>query len=203
MYKILGGDGKEYGPIAVDTLRQWIAEGRANAQTQVFPEGGASWVALGTLPEFAPSFAAPLTPGPAPVDASRAAQMINGPAIGLIVTASLGALAQVLSAVVNILQLTGTMASPMGQGQNEMPAWMGMMSGGLGLVFNAIGLITAVLVFMGATKMRKLESYNFAMAATIIAMVPCISPCCYVGLPIGIWALVQLMKPEVKAAFKA
>ena len=39
--------------------------------------------------------------------------------------------------------------------------------------------------------------------ATIIAMVPCISPCCLVGLPIGIWALVVLMKPEVKAAFRA
>ena len=32
-------------------------------------------------------------------------------------------------------------------------------------------------------------------------MVPCISPCCLVGLPIGIWALVVLNKPEVKGSF--
>ena len=31
MYKILGGDGKEYGPVLADTLRQWVREGRANA----------------------------------------------------------------------------------------------------------------------------------------------------------------------------
>jgi hypothetical protein len=31
--------------------------------------------------------------------------------------------------------------------------------------------------------------------------VPCISPCCLVGLPIGIWALVVLNKPEVKSSF--
>ena len=48
---------------------------------------------------------------------------------------------------------------------------------------------------------KKLESYTFAIIATIIAMVPCISPCCIVGLPIGIWALVVLNKPEVKGAF--
>lgn len=206
MYKILGGDGKEYGPISADTLRQWIGEGRANAQTQVLPEGGSSWVALGTLPDFAPSFAAPMASAPPAADPLQAAQMLNGPAVGLIVTAALGALAQLLSAVINILQMTGTMVGPLGRGQAgqaEMPAWIGAMSGGLGLVFNAIGLIMAVVVFMGAKKMQKLENYNFAMTATIIAMVPCISPCCYVGLPIGIWALVQLVKPEVKAAFKA
>jgi len=59
MYKILGGDGKEYGPISADTVRVWISEGRANAQTQVLPEGGAIWVALGQLAEFAGLFHAP------------------------------------------------------------------------------------------------------------------------------------------------
>ena len=60
MYKILGGDGKEYGPISADTLRQWIAEGRANSQTQVQAEGTSAWVALGTVPEFAALFRNPL-----------------------------------------------------------------------------------------------------------------------------------------------
>ena len=53
MYKILGGDGKEYGPISADTLRQWVNEGRANAQTQVQPEGSTSWQPLSAIPEFA------------------------------------------------------------------------------------------------------------------------------------------------------
>jgi hypothetical protein len=49
-------------------------------------------------------------------------------------------------------------------------------------------------------KMKKLERYGLAMTASILAMLPC-SLCCVLGLPIGIWALVVLMKPEVKSAF--
>ena len=64
MYKIIGADGKEYGPVTTEQLRQWITEGRANAQTHVQSEGGTEWKPLGTLPEFAGVFAAP-QPGPA------------------------------------------------------------------------------------------------------------------------------------------
>jgi predicted PurR-regulated permease PerM len=77
-----------------------------------------------------------------------------------------------------------------------------MMSGGIGIVTSLIGLAMAVVVFMGASKMKNLQSYGFAMAATVIAMIPCIGPCCILGLPIGIWALVILLKPEVKGAFQ-
>ncbi len=38
MYKIIGADGKEYGPVTSEQVRQWITEGRANAQTKVQPE---------------------------------------------------------------------------------------------------------------------------------------------------------------------
>jgi hypothetical protein len=38
------------------------------------------------------------------------------------------------------------------------------------------------------------------MAAAIMAMIPC-NCCCLLGLPFGIWALVMLMKPEVKSQF--
>ena len=52
MYKIIGADGKEYGPISAEGLRQWIAEGRANAQTKVQVEGSVEWKRLEELPEF-------------------------------------------------------------------------------------------------------------------------------------------------------
>ncbi len=64
MYKIIGGDQKEYGPVSADQLRAWIAEGRVNAQTRVQPDGSTDWVALGTLPEFTGSFGAKLPPPP-------------------------------------------------------------------------------------------------------------------------------------------
>jgi uncharacterized membrane protein len=53
MYKIIGGDGKEYGPISAEQVRQWIAEGRANAQTPVQAAGSTEWKPLSSFPEFA------------------------------------------------------------------------------------------------------------------------------------------------------
>ena len=53
MYKIIGVDGNEYGPVTPEQLRQWIAEGRVHEQTKVQVEGGTEWRILGGLPEFA------------------------------------------------------------------------------------------------------------------------------------------------------
>ena len=77
MYKIIGADGKSYGPITVGQLKQWISEGRANAQTQALADGATEWKALGVLPEFAGHFA-PLIPpviGPMKPGTSTAGQL--------------------------------------------------------------------------------------------------------------------------------
>lgn len=67
MYKIIGADQKEYGPVTADQIRQWIAEGRANAQTMVRREGETEWKPLSGYPEFAPSLgAAPAPAAPPP-----------------------------------------------------------------------------------------------------------------------------------------
>jgi len=52
MYKILGADQKEYGPVSAEQLNQWIKEGRADAGTKVQREGTTEWVPLAALPEF-------------------------------------------------------------------------------------------------------------------------------------------------------
>ena len=39
MYKIIGADKKEYGPVTGDQLRHWISEGRVNSQTLARAEG--------------------------------------------------------------------------------------------------------------------------------------------------------------------
>jgi len=62
MYRIIGTDGKSYGPITVEQLKQWIREGRANAQTQALAEGATEWKPLGALPEFVSHFAPPVPP---------------------------------------------------------------------------------------------------------------------------------------------
>ena len=66
LYKIIGADGKEYGPVTTEQVRDWIAEGRANAQTKVQAEGGTDWKPLSEFPEFAEALAAKPAPSAPP-----------------------------------------------------------------------------------------------------------------------------------------
>ena len=67
MFTIIGSDGKEYGPISGDQLRQWIREGRAGGSTRVRRPGDDNWVSLNSMSEFADVFQAPpLSPGTMP-----------------------------------------------------------------------------------------------------------------------------------------
>jgi hypothetical protein len=70
MYRILGADGRQYGPVTADQIRRWIAEGRANAQTQTLAEGALEWKPLNALPEFAGHFGATVPPPINPVTSS-------------------------------------------------------------------------------------------------------------------------------------
>jgi polyferredoxin len=62
MYKIIGADQNQYGPVSAEEMRQWIAEGRVNAQTLIQAEGQADWRPLSSFPEFA-TVAQPLPSG--------------------------------------------------------------------------------------------------------------------------------------------
>ena len=59
MYKILGSDGNEYGPLSAEKIKQWISEERVEKKTPVLPDGAEDWVFLSSLPEFEQVFASP------------------------------------------------------------------------------------------------------------------------------------------------
>jgi hypothetical protein len=69
MYRIIGGDEKEYGPVTAEDLRRWVAEGRLNAQSLVQAEGSSEWKQLSTFPEFADLLRAQASPPPLPTAA--------------------------------------------------------------------------------------------------------------------------------------
>ena len=52
MFTIIGGDGKEYGPVTVDQIRAWITSGRANLDTQAKALGTDEWRRVGDFAEF-------------------------------------------------------------------------------------------------------------------------------------------------------
>ncbi|HUZ06864.1 MAG TPA: DUF4190 domain-containing protein [Candidatus Paceibacterota bacterium] len=73
MYKIIGQDGKEYGPITAAQLRQWIAENRVESRTPVFADGAKDWTFVGLLPEFAGLFPAGAPQIPPPIHGTSTA----------------------------------------------------------------------------------------------------------------------------------
>ena len=204
MYKILGGDGKEYGPVTADQVRQWVTEGRATGATLVQKEGTTDWKPLSSFADFSTLAGAPsLSVAAAMPKAINAAQAVQGPAIALMIFAILCILGGVFSLIAIAFNFGFEGLTSMNNPDVERFVQMtkGMTSGPTGILSNMVGLLLAGLVLFGALKMRKLENYGLVMAATIVAMLPCNCPCCCLGMPIGIWSLVILMKPEVKAAF--
>ena len=53
MYKIIGVDRVEYGPVDSDQVNQWIREGRVNEQTLVQEAGANQWKPITEIPKFA------------------------------------------------------------------------------------------------------------------------------------------------------
>ena len=76
-YLIIGGDGKEYGPVTADDVQHWLAEGRLNAQSLAKAESDAEFRPLEKFPEFAALFApaAPATIGLSKPNAASVAAM--------------------------------------------------------------------------------------------------------------------------------
>jgi hypothetical protein len=217
MYTIVGGDGQRYGPVSADQLRQWVAQGRANGQTLTYREGG-DWRALSTYPEFA-DLAAPRSgitpasqPGPMPGSAPEVPaamevgpttqtvrSMIQVPGVLLAVTGGIGVALYALNLIMRMLG-HGMTPPPLGTGP-ELDWLFDFFASGAGAALDVVWLGLSVVVLIGGLQMLQLRRYTFCLCTAILAMLPCISPCCCIGLPAGIWALVILSKPEVRSAF--
>jgi hypothetical protein len=208
-YTIIGGDQKPYSSVTPDDIRRWIADGRLNAESFAKEENDTEWRPLSAFPEFADVFAASSAPPPpfgspevvASEGHDAALQRVKGPAIGLKVTAIVGLVLVAVGLVINILTLSGFHIGPQQIYDPQVQKLINTLGGGLGIVQDIITGVIGVIVLIGAAKMQKLQNYQFALTASIVAIVPCISPCCVFGLPFGIWALVVLNKPEVKSQF--
>lgn len=60
MYRMIGVDGKEYGPVTLEQLRQWMTEGRVFGQTLVKGEGTGGWIPAAQMPELFPAAVPPV-----------------------------------------------------------------------------------------------------------------------------------------------
>jgi hypothetical protein len=155
MYKILGGDQKEYGPVTAEQVRDWIVQRRANAQTMVQAENSTEWKPLSACPEFASALTA--TP---PVATATAAAIEDNPMSKVVpyknpkalvayylaifsLIPCVGLLLGMAALILGILGLKAANAHPSAHG--KVHAWVGIILGGLCAAGNLVGLVLIIV----------------------------------------------------------
>lgn len=121
------------------------------------------------------------------------------PAIGLILVGSINFLVGLLTLLSGLLRLAGFSEDKVPTAEAERLGYYVGTGFGYGLGF--FSLILAPIIIYGGMKMLSGQKLGLAKTAAILAIVP-LSSCCFVlGIPFGVWALIVLRKPEVKAFF--
>lgn len=130
------------------------------------------------------------TVAPPPINSWRpdpmslhSASRLELPAIGLLLTGGLGILLLAIEACV-ILS---------GSGKQFLAA---------AVVQILVGLVSCVVVIMGARQLKTHQSHSFATTTAILAMLPVIGPAFIIGLPVGLWTLTVLQDLDVKKIFR-
>ncbi|MCX6913134.1 MAG: DUF4190 domain-containing protein [Verrucomicrobia bacterium] len=107
MFKILGADQKEYGPVSEGQIRQWIAQGRANGQTKMQAAGSPDWKPLAEFPEFAEALQPAASPtdqaAPAAISPPPSPAKTSGLAITSLVLGCLGLLTCGITSLVGLI----------------------------------------------------------------------------------------------------
>jgi predicted Zn finger-like uncharacterized protein len=148
-------------------------------------------------------------PHPEPADYYPAERRPDGSAV--IAPAICLMIAGFLGFVVNFGQAMAYIVAPeaLDKAMDGMPAMfaakdpaqkdiqrMGAIGGGF--VFGLLGMF----ILIASIQMARRRTYGLAMAGAIAAMINVGNLCCCLGLPFGIWAIVVLVRPDVRAAFE-
>jgi hypothetical protein len=130
-------------------------------------------------------------PYAAPRTANPVSNPLTAPAAILLVLAvlyMLGILLSLPQQVMDVKEVDWSTPEGMGHG-------MGQIGGVMSFA------IASLLVAAGSICMLRQRGYSLALTAAIVSMIPVCSPCFVLGIPFGIWAMVLLRRPEVRARF--
>ena len=182
MYKVIGDDGKEYGPVSLEDLKQWVAQGRVNAQTRLRPEGAGEWRTASQLPEITALLLGPAvmpTPAPPLPSAVPEGRLRKGLAItsfvfGLILC--LGPLTGLPAIICGHVAHARTRRSPREFGGAGL-AIAGFVLGYVNILFITVGILPAMLLPALAQAKSRAQSIN------------CINNLKQVGLAFRVWEL--------------
>ncbi len=124
-------------------------------------------------------------------DRRAARAMVTAPAIGLVLAGAVNLIPLFVLLVGAVMQMRS-----LGQIDGGISVWMFP-----GCSMTLIHLPVAGLLILGGINMRRFQTFGLAVMAAIVALIPCHAGF-VIGLPVGIWALMILAKPEVKRAFR-
>jgi hypothetical protein len=125
--------------------------------------------------------------------------ILKGPSVAMIVLGIVNGLLALIYAIVWLAGLAvGQQQHTFGSESEQAGYYVGWIGG---LAISIVCLITSPVILYAGVQMGQAKSYGLCKTGAILAAIPCTSFCCIAGIPIGIWAVVTLNKPEVKAGF--
>ena len=180
MFKVLGSDQREYGPVSSEQLRQWIAQGRVNGQTRVQPEGSGEWKPLSEVPEFSDALRGGVRPAALAASPAAGAQQ-SGLAITSLV---LGILSMVGCSIVAGIPaiITGHMARKRAAQAPGTFGGAGLALGGLIMGYISLAILPFVAIMAG------LMLPALAKAKTKAQSIQCVNHLKQIGLAARIYA---------------
>ncbi len=139
------------------------------------------------------------SPGAASTFAGTPSAIVHGPAIALVVVSIISIACLCLALCVDVFLLASESAARV---QHPALGVSEQTKIGVRMAWSGVILASNVVTLIGAFKMRALRNHGLAKYGAILAVIPCVGPCCVLGIPFGVWALVALNKPGVKDAFQ-
>jgi hypothetical protein len=161
MYNIIGADGKQYGPISIEQMKQWIAEGRINAKSRVQETGAAEWKTAAEFPELGlgttggiPSSGSAVPPLPAGQSAAQGSGLaIASLVLGILSLVCFGLLAGIPAIICGHMARARARRLPAVYGGAGL-ALAGLIMGYVGLVLTLVILPAMLLPALSRAKSR-------------------------------------------------
>jgi hypothetical protein len=126
-------------------------------------------------------------------------RLVAGPAVGLMGISVICIVSILISMCFDVGLLASGAASEMPQPSvgvsKETQISMRMM-------WAVAMLASSVIILGGAIAMKRLRNYVLARTAAVLAVIPCLSPFCVLGIPFGVWALSALARDSVRDSFQ-
>jgi len=127
------------------------------------------------------------------------------PGIALIVVGSIDILHGIFGVITNLV--TGSRPADVPaqfQGNAELVEFMMKYGPTINIAVNLLWIVLSAIVLAGGIMMVRRQSRGLAMAAAIIATIPCTGfmDCCLIEVGFGIWSLVILFQADVQRMFR-